>query len=46
MGLLDGIPTFDIEIARLSRGGVYRVANQRKLPTSTSTSTLGGCYSL
>lgn len=29
MGLVDGIVTFDIEITRLSRGGVYFVAKER-----------------
>jgi len=35
MGLLDGVPTFDIEITRLSRGGVYLVATE--LPYTMSS---------
>lgn len=31
LGLQDGFDTFDIEITRLSRGGIYFVAKERKL---------------
>ena len=43
MGLLDGIGTFDVEITRLSRGGVYLVATGRKLQFEYASDSFDGC---
>ncbi|OAX38297.1 hypothetical protein K503DRAFT_850073 [Rhizopogon vinicolor AM-OR11-026] len=40
LGLLDGVETFDIEITRLSRGGVYLVATEQTTPVPYTMTSL------